>query len=264
MSTSTHPPVEHLEGDLRSMRTPGAAVEDRQMSRWGGFAGLAGAGFLLGSLTVVVSLGLPDASDPATLTDFASIETGRIAEHFLYLGAVMLFALHVLVLYRLLRRGHPVAALFGTAAALFGLLMMAASSLLHVSTSPLADLYNAPGSSAQDLLAIEYAWHGAQSVFDTMLATGVLLVPIGLVLMGFAMRRAPVFGTRLAWATVALGTLGIIGATTAVIVPGSAASAASVLAIAVFHLTVGWRTVKVSRDATIDLSPRTSITEGDA
>jgi hypothetical protein len=27
--------------------------------------------------------------------------------------------------------------------------------------------------------AIESSWYGAQSVFDTMLATGVLLVPIG-------------------------------------------------------------------------------------
>ena len=31
--------------------------------------------------------------------------------------------------------------------------------------------------------AIEYAWRGAQSVFDTMLTTGVLLVPIGIVLL---------------------------------------------------------------------------------
>ena len=48
--------------------------------------------------------------------------------------------------------------------------MMAASSLLHVSTAPLAELYTDPDTAPEDLPAIEYAWHGAQSVFDTMLA----------------------------------------------------------------------------------------------
>ena len=116
---------------------------------------------------------MPDASDPETLTDFADIESGRTAEHFLYLGALILFALHVFV---------------------------------------------------------EYAWHGAQSVFDTMLATGVLLVPIG------------------------LGALGIIGATIAIVDPGSAFSAVSVLAIALFHLIAGWRTLKWGNRESIDLT----------
>ena len=166
-------------------------TSDRQLCRWGGAAGLAGGVLLIGSAVVVGALGLPDASDVETLTDFADIESGRIAEHFLYLGALVLFALHVLVLHRLLRSAHQAAALFGAAIAEFGLLIMAASSMLHVSTSPLSDLYTAPDTPATDLRSIEYAWHGAQSVFDTMLATGVLLVPIGIVLLGVAMRSAP-------------------------------------------------------------------------
>ena len=43
-------------------------------------AGLAGVVLLLGAVAVVAGLGLPDASDPETLTDFADIESGRIAE----------------------------------------------------------------------------------------------------------------------------------------------------------------------------------------
>ncbi len=227
---------------------------DRQLIRWGGVAGLAGVVSLLGSVAVVVALGLPDASDVETLTDFADIESGRIAEHFLYLGALMLFALHILVLHRLLRTAHPAAALFGTAVAEFGLVIMAASSMLHVSTSPLADLYTDPDTPPEDLQAIEYAWHGAQSVFDTMLATGVLLVPIGIVLLGVAMRRAAAFGHRLTMLTIGLGTVGIIGAAIAIVVPGSAFSAASVLAIALFHLSVGWRTLTLGNEVTIDLT----------
>ncbi len=227
--------------------TPG-----RQLSRWGGLAGVGGAILLLGSVVVVVALGLPDASDPETLTDFADIETGRIAEHFLYLGALMLFALHILVLHRLLRPAHPPAALFGTAVAEFGLVMMAASSLLHVATSPLADLYTASDTPPEDLQSIEYAWYGAQSVFDTLLATGVLLVPIGIVLLGIAMRSAPAYGRRLSWAAITLGTVGIIGAAIEVVDPDLEFSAVSVLAIVVFNLIAGWRTLTLGNEVTID------------
>ena len=133
---------------------------------------------------------------------------------------------------------------------------MAASSLLHVSTSPLAELYTAADTPPEDLPAIEYAWHGAQSVFDTMLATGVLLVPIGIVLLGMAMLRAPAFGSTLAKLSIGLGALGIIGATIAVVDPGSAFSAASVLAIALFHLIVGRRTLKLGNGESIDLTDK--------
>ena len=238
----------------RGPTSQSAQATDRELSRWGGVAGLAGVVCMLGSVTVVVSLGLPDASDVETLTDFADIESGRIAEHFLYLGALMLFALHGFVLQRLLKRAHPAAALFGTAVASFGLVIMAASSVLHVSTSPLAELYTAPDVSPADQRAIEYAWYGAQSVFDTMLTTGVLLVPIGIVLLGVAMRRTPAFGFRLSVLSIGLGTVGVIGAAIAVVDPGSVASALSVLAITVFHLSIGWRTLKLGNHTSIDLT----------
>lgn len=228
-------------------------LHDPQLSRWGGFAGLAGGIVMLGAFLVVVVLGLPDASDVETLTDFPDIEAGRIAEHFLYLGALMLFAMHVFVLHRLLTNAHAAAALFGTVAAAFGLVIMAASSMLHVATSPLSDLYTSPDTPSEDLPAIEYAWHGAQSVFDTMLATGVLLVPIGIVLLGVAMRSSSAFGARLTMLTIVLGTVGIIGAAIAIVVPGSAFSAAAVLAIVVFHLSVGWRTFTLGNRSNLDL-----------
>ena len=234
--------------------SPSELSADRQLSRWGGMAGLAGGILLVGSAAVVGAMGLPDASDVETLTDFADIEAGRIAEHFLYLGALMLFALHVLVLHRLLRKAHLPAALFGTAVAEFGLVIMAASSVLHVSTSPLADLYSASDTPPEDLPAIEFAWHGAQSVFDTMLATGVLLVPIGIVLLGVAMRSAPEFGPRLAWAAITLGAVGIVGAVIAIVDPGSAFSAVSVLAIVVFQLIAGWRTFTLGNERGNDLT----------
>ena len=233
--------------------------QDRQLVRWGGMAGVAGAILLIASAVVVTVLGLPDASDVETLTDFADIESGRIAEHFLYLGALVMFALHVVVLHRMLRVAHHAAALFGAVIATFGLVIMAASSMLHLSTSPLADLYTAPDASAEDLRAIEYAWHAAQSVFDTMLVTGVLLVPIGIVLFGVAMWRSSAFGPALTWFTVALGVIGIVGAVIAVIDPGSMFAAAAVLAIALFHLIIGWGTFRLGSNKSLDLTGTASV-----
>ena len=221
---------------------------DRQLIRWGGGAGLAGVVSMIGAVVVVVALGLPDASDPETLTDFADIEPGRIAEHFFYLGALVLFALHVFVLHRVLRVAHEAAALFGTVMAGFGYVILAAGSVLHVSTSPLSDLYTDPETPVEDLPAIEYAWHGAQSIFDTMLATGLLLVPIGMILLGIAMTEAPSFGRRLGQGAIGLAVVGTIGAVVAIVVPDSDASAASVLVIVLFHGLTGWRTLKIGNE----------------
>ena len=226
---------------------PGLAEPDVQLSRWGGIAALAGVAMMVVTVGVVVAAGLPDASDAETLTDFADIESGRIAEHFLYLGAVVLFAAHVAVLHRLLRAAHPAASLFGEVVAMFGLVIMAASSLLHVSTAPLADLYESQDANPTDQQAIEYSWHAAQSVFDTMLATGVLLVPIGIALFGVAMWTTTSFGRRLAVFSVGLGAVGTLGAAIAIIDPTSDVDAVSVLAITVFFLSVGWRTLTFGR-----------------
>jgi len=233
---------------------PQAIGTSHQLSRWGGAAGLGGALSLIGSVIVVVGMGLPDASDVETLTDFANIETGRIAEHFFYLGALVLFALHVFVLQRLLRPAHEAASLFGAVIASFGLVIMAASSVLHVSTAPLAELYTSPDTPAGDTRAIEYAWHGTQSIFDTMLATGLLLVPIGIVLFGIAMRKSPAFGSALGFIAIALGLIGTIGAVWEVIDTTTAFSAGSVLAIALFHLVVGWRTLRLDPRATTEIN----------
>ena len=224
---------------------------NRQLSRWGGVAALAGVASLVGSVVVVVTLGLPNADDPETLTDFADIESGRIAEHFLYLGALVLFTLHVVVLNRLLRAPHPAPALFGTVLQAFGLVILSASAMLHVSTAPLARLYTAPGTSPEDLRTIEYSWNAAQSVFDTMLATGLLLVPIGIALMGLAMRGGHLYGRWLPWVAISLGLVGTVGAVVEAVDTDSDFSAFSVLAMVVFHLLVGWRTLILASDSHI-------------
>ncbi|MEL7209965.1 MAG: hypothetical protein AAGK32_17315 [Actinomycetota bacterium] len=219
----------------------GSPTAGSQLVRWGGVAGVVGFGLLLGSVIAVGAFGLPDASDVETLTDFPDLETGRIVEHFLYLGAVVAFALHLSVLQRLLAPDHPPAALFGAVTAGFGYVIMAGSAVLHVSTSPLSELYLEPDATTGDRAAIEYSWSGAQSVFDTMLTTGVLLVSVGIVFLGLAMQSGSTFGSRLTALTLGLGVVGTAGAVVAVIDPGSMLLALSVLAVAVFAASTGWR-----------------------
>ena len=234
-----------LTADGASSRSGQAG--ERQLARWGGAAALGGVVLMVLTFAVVIAMDLPDASDVETLTDFADIETGRIFEHLLYLGSVILFTLHVPVLYQLLKRAHWAAALFGAALSTIGLAIMAASSLLHVSTSPLADLYSDSSTPSEDLPAIEYAWHGTQSVFDMMLATGLLLVPIGMVLFGVAMRQSRQFGRRLAGFAIGVGVIGAVAATAEIVDQSLEISALSVLAIVAFHLATGWRTLHLGR-----------------
>lgn len=244
-----------LHDQLTSQPAPGpddGSAPDRELLRWGGVAGLGGVALMLATVAVVTALGLPDASDVETLVDFADIESGRIAEHLLYLGALVMFALHVTVLHRLLRPAHPAAALFGTVTALFGYVILAASAMLHVSTAPLAELYTDAGPD--ELQPIESAWHAAQSVFDTMLATGLLLVPAGIVLLGIAMRRAAAFGTQLTTFTLALGAVGVAGAVIEIIDTTTELSALAVLALVLFHLATGWRTLAMGRVPDLDLT----------
>ena len=243
MTASSHPEVPRR---FRDVDHPELAP-DRRMLTWGGLTSIGGSIMLIASAVLVGVLGLPDASDVETLTDFSAIESGRIAEHFLYLAALVLFALGTTVLYRVLKSAHVTVTLFGTVVTAFGLVIMAASSLLHVSTAPLAELYTATGTPSEDLRAIEYAWHGAQSVFDTMLATGTLLVPIGIILLGLAMWISSAFGSPISIFAIVLGVVGTIGGVIAVVSPGSMAAAAAVLAIGLFHLGAGWQMLRLRR-----------------
>ena len=137
--------------------------------------------------------------------------------------------------------------------------LMATCALLHVSTAPLADLYESQDANPTDQRAIEYSWHAAQSVFDTMLATGVLLVPTGIALFGVAMWTTTSFGRRLAVFSVGLGAVGTLGAAIAIVDPSSDVDAVSVLAMTVLFLSVGWRTLNLRRKMTA--TPSTAHSE---
>jgi hypothetical protein len=220
------------------------AVEEERVLRWGGAAGVLGSVMLLGAFIVVGALGLPDTSDTASLVDFPDIETARIVENTLYLGALLLWTLHFIALRLALRRASLAPSLFGSALGIFGLVILAAGALLHVATGMLSDLYHSSTATAADQATLVVAWQGAQSVLDTLFITGALVAPVGVLMLGTAMLRSSRFGPAVGWLSIVLGAGGVIGAAVGLVDPASAVPAASILGMVIFHLVVGWKSYR--------------------
>ena len=214
--------------------------------RWGGLAGILGSLLMLLTFGIVAAFVGVDISPEQSLRRFPDIRAARTVENSLYLVIVLLWVIHSLALYRALRRTSPTPALFGAALSILGLVVLAAGALPHVATASISDLYEAPGATAQDQTTLVLLWHGIEAMFDALLYTGLVIVPLGLIALGTAMLSAPDFGKRIGRTTVALGVAGL-GAATAVLVGVPAMAAVGVFALMGFHLTLGWKTHRLAR-----------------
>lgn len=88
-------------------------------------------------------------------------------------------------------------------------------------------------------------WHGIEAMFEALLFTGLVILPLGLIALGTAMLDAPGYGTRISRTTVALGIVGLAAATAVVVgVPDMAG--VGVLALIGFHLSAGWKTHRLA------------------
>jgi hypothetical protein len=74
--------------------------------------------------------------------------------------------------------------------------------------------------------------------------TGLLLLPLALLMFGAAMLRTPTFGKRYGWFSMTLGMAGTAAAVAAV--GGADVAVVGILALIVFHLVVGWKLVRLS------------------
>ena len=97
-------------------------------SRWGGISGIAGSLLMIVTFGFVVAFVGMDITPSESLTRFADIRTARTVENTLYLGIVLLWVVHSLALYRVLRRTSPTPALFGTTLSVLGLVLLAAGA----------------------------------------------------------------------------------------------------------------------------------------
>jgi hypothetical protein len=124
--------------------------------------------------------------------------------------------------------------------------VLAAGALPHVATAPLSDLYHAPGATPQNQATLVLVWHGIEGMFDALLFTGLVILPLGLIALGTAMLGAPDYGKRIGRTTVALGAAGLAAAA-AFLVGVPAMGAVGMFGLIGFHLTLVWKTHRLAR-----------------
>jgi hypothetical protein len=220
---------------------------DASVLRWGGLTSIGGGLlFILVFAWVIVLAGPDPAGLAGPITRFPEIRTVRTVENGLYLGALVLWVPVYLALYRRLAKVRPAPAMIGGALGLIGLGVLAAGAIPHAATSRLADLYHSAEASAADQATLVLVWQGIQGVFDALLLAGLLVISVGIVLLGLAMRADPAFGNRAAWLSMLLGVAGLAAGTTVLVDPTSAVAALGIFALIAFHLILGYKVYRLS------------------
>jgi len=209
---------------------------------------VGGSLLFVGVFALVIVFAGPEPSGlEGPIGRFPDIRVVRTVENTLYLAVVTLWVPLSVALGRSLRRTHPAPALFGTVLNLIGLGVLAAGALPHVVTVGLSDLYHAPAATADDRRTLALLRQATQGMFDALLLTGVLLMATGVILLGLAMHPEPAFGRGVGRASVALGVAGLAAGTVVLVDPDSPAAALGVFALIGFHLVLGWKAYRLSR-----------------
>lgn len=223
------------------------AHDDRSIFRWGGLAGIGGSILLVVVFAIVAIFAGAEPAGPAgPIGRFPQIRAERTVENGLYLAVLVLWMPLALALLHRLRRVHPASALFGSAFNLVGLTVLAAGAIPHVVTSQLSDRYHADGATPDERATLVLLWQANQGLFDALLLVGLLVLAVGVILLGIAMRSDPAFGKTVASTSVAFGVVALTGATVMLIEPQSSAAALAVFAFLGFHFVAGWKTHRLS------------------
>jgi hypothetical protein len=232
--------------DLHTKEADLSEGQNDTSPRWEGRAGILGSLLMLVTFGVVAAFVGMDITPEQSLTRFPDIRAARTVENSLYLVVLLLWVVHSLGLYRALRRTSPTPALFGTALSILGLALLAAGALPHIATAPLSDLYHAPGATLQDQTTLVLLWHGIDAIFNALLYTGLVILPLGLIALGKAMLDAPGYGTRISRTTVALGVVGLAAATAVLVGVTDMVVIGGVFALIGFHFSAGWKTHRLA------------------
>jgi hypothetical protein len=225
--------------------------EDRKVLRWGGLAGILGGVLLIVTFVIVGAFVGTFAGPEAEVAAYPAVRVARTFENGLYLLALVLWTVHLLALYRALRVTSPAPALYGSVLGIMSTVMLAAGALPHVVTAPISDLYHAPGVTADERATLVLAWQASQSVILSLLVVGLVIAPIGLLLLGAAMVQTPAFGRGVGRVTIGLGAVGAAAAVVLVAMPESPIAAVGMFALIAFHLVLGWRTFRLPADALV-------------
>jgi hypothetical protein len=158
-----------------------------------------------------------------------------------------LWVVHFLALYRALRETSLAPALFGSVLGILGLVVLAADSLHHIWQTPISDLYHASGATLEAQATLVLLWQSTHGIFNALLVTGLVLLPIGVTALGVGMLGTPAFGKGVGGVSVVIGILGVVAGIVQLIDPGSSIAVVGVLSLIVFHIAVGWKVYRLSR-----------------
>jgi hypothetical protein len=247
-TTLTHPDEEKRMMAQDGMPHPAQRHhEDTSVPRWGGLAGIGGSVLFVVVFAIVAIFTGPEPAGPAgAISRFPEIRVARTVENGLYLAVLVLWVPLALALFHSLRRTRPASALFGSALNIFGLAVLAAGAIPHVVTSRLSERYHADGATLDEQATLVLLWQANEGMFDALLLVGLLVMPVGVILFGLAMRRDPAFGKVAGNVSVALGVVGLAAATVMLADPFSAVAALGVFALIGFHVIAGWKTCRLS------------------
>ena len=225
--------------------------EEKSVLQWGGLAGILGSMiFILIFIFVSVFIGLDPTEPAGWVMRFRDIRAARMVENSLFLVVLILWVPHFLALYHALRRTSLAPALFGSVLGILGLVVLAAEALPHVAQAPISDLYHAPGATPEAQATLVLLWQATQGILDAMFIVGLVLLPIGLMLLGVAMLKATAFGKGFGGMSVVLGVAGIVAATLLLVDPASVLGGmVGVFALIGFHFVLGWKVYRLSRVA---------------
>lgn len=223
------------------------STSERSVLRWGGAAGIVGAALLLSTFVIVgVFVGAAVLPPEQQVARFPDIRWARIAENGLYLAALALWLVHATAIERITRAGAAGAAMAGRTFVTLGSAMLAAGALPHVASMPLSDLYIAASGDLAERETVAFLWQTMMGVFDALLVTGLLLLPLGVVALGLAMRRSPLYGARAGMVAMGLGVVGF-AAGLACLVEVSEVAALAFFSLIAFNAGFGWRMFQGSR-----------------
>ena len=189
---------------------PQAAAEGRRFLRWAGWCGLIASALYL--LTVVVTnLGGPARPDgPADVLGYLSEVAASPAKSYIYgiagIGFCVIYVPMLLGVYRLL--GRTVAAWFGTAALVMGMVLLLPAYVISTMQPGIGETASRLGGAAADSA---YAVYGTLATASTVFFTvgSVLTLSFGPLLWSVEALRTRAFARRLAWTGVVTGVSGL-------------------------------------------------------
>jgi len=221
--------------------------DDKSVFRWGGLAGVLGGIVFLFVPIILFGFVPPTPTDPqAVVARFPDVRTAIAAGNFVNFVANVLILALILAMYRPLRATSPAPALFGSALFIVGLAVLLAESSTQIAFDPISNLYHAPGTSAADKATLALIWQATQGIFYEFDTAAILVLSAGIIVLGVAMLKAPVFGKVLGGLSVVLGAIAFVGP----FLVGVTSALAAVAFVPIFILLPilwGWKVYRASK-----------------